>query len=191
MDGTLTRPVLDFAAIRRELGISGGDLAVEIGKLPPSRQEEAWAVVEAHERRALEEQTLQEGCLEFLEKCRDHGLRVGLVTRNSSLSVDHFCREHGIRFDGTVTREFPHLKPHPAPVVHLLQRWRIAPHEALVIGDYRYDIDSGRAAGTFTCFFQNPHTPFHGEDADFVVHSMHELDDLVFGASPAPGRPPP
>jgi hypothetical protein len=36
------------------------------------------------------------------------------------------------------------------------------------------------AAGTRTCFFQNPGLPFYGEKADFVVRSMAELQAIVW-----------
>ena len=41
-------------------------------------------------------------------------------------------------------------------------------------------IESGRAAGTRTCFFQNPGHSFHGKNADYVVSSMRELEALLF-----------
>jgi len=180
MDGTLTKPVIDFGAIRRELAIPIGDLTVEIERLAPSARRKAWAIIEAHEERALHEQTLQDGCLELLRKCRNHSLKVGLVTRNAGRSVDHFCERHGFVFDGVVTREFDVLKPHPGPVLHLLRAWSLPARSVLTIGDYLYDIQSGQAAGTRTCFFQNPGAAFHGQDADFTCTSMLEIDRIVF-----------
>ncbi|MBN1556652.1 MAG: HAD family hydrolase [Lentisphaerae bacterium] len=179
LDGTLTRPVLDFRAIRRELDLPEGDLAELIARLAPAERRRAWAVIEAHEARALENRELQEGCLDLLRACRRHGLKVGLVTRNSRRSADDFCRAYAVRFDGVVTREFPRLKPHPAPVRHLIEQWRLDPGRVLMVGDYRHDIESGRAAGTQTCFFQNPGLPSYGRRADFVVSSMRELGRLL------------
>lgn len=183
MDGTLTRPAIDFADMRRELDIPRGDIVAEILKRSPAAQKQAWAIIEAHEERALRDQALQPGCLQMLARCRAAKLRMGLVTRNSSRSVAHFCKAHGVAFDGVVTREFPHIKPHPAPVLHLLGQWGIPPADALVVGDYVHDIESGRAAGTRTCFFQNKGLTFHGEHADYVAHSMAELEDVIFGAA--------
>lgn len=184
MDGTLTRPVIDFDGLRRDLGMAQGDLVDEIEKLPPEQQRAAWAIVERHEARAMEELQPQEGCAEFLAKCNRNGIKLGVVTRNVQRSVDLFCRQCGVAFDGVVTREFGILKPRPEPVQHLLEQWRIAPGAALMIGDYVYDIQSGKAAGTRTCFFHNPGHSFYGQEADHVVRSMVELDRLVF---PGPG----
>ena len=139
------------------------------------------------EDKALRQQKLQEGCLELLQACSRNHVKTGVVTRNARRSVDHFCREHGVRFDGVITREFSVLKPHPGPILHLLEKWRMDPGLVLTVGDYLYDIECGRAAGTKTCFFQNPGKPFYGENADFVVNSMAELERLVFPGAVSEG----
>jgi HAD superfamily hydrolase (TIGR01509 family) len=180
MDGTLTVPMLDFKAIRREIGIQGGDLVVEIGKRPPGEQKLAWEVIEAHEERAAKAMQLQPGALDLLSACRSRAVKLGLVTRNAARSVEELCRRFSLRFDAVVTREFPHMKPHPGPVLHILDAWRVDPREVLTVGDYLYDLQSGRAAGTQTCFFHNPGTTSYAQDADFSVASMAELSRLVF-----------
>jgi HAD superfamily hydrolase (TIGR01549 family) len=181
MDGTLTLPAIDFPAIRRELGIPAGDLIVSIDSLPAEARRRAWAVVEAHEERAVRAQRLQNGAAELLAECRRQGVRLGLVTRNSRRSVESLCQKFGLQFDAAITREFRSVKPDPGPVLHVLSQWEMPPARALVVGDYRHDIECGRAAGAKTCFFQNPGTPFYGEHADFVVASMAELRRIVLG----------
>ncbi len=183
MDGTLTKPVLDFGAIRREIGLPAGDLAVEIASLAAPDQERAWAVIRLHEAMARENQALQEGCLELLEECRRHEMKLGILTRNEKSSVEHLCRRFDLCFDVVVTREFEHIKPHPGPVLHMLGLWQLMPVQALMIGDYIHDIECGRAAGADTCFFLNPGCPDFSDDADYTVSSMQELHRLVFGNS--------
>lgn len=181
MDGTLTVPVLDFNAIRDEIGLdTRGDLSDDILRLDPVAQARAWAVVERHEQRAMEQQTLQTGALELLARCRSTGMRVGLATRNTRASVDHFMHRFNFQFDGITTREEPPLKPHPRAILRLIDPWGVPPALTLVVGDFRHDIESGYAAGTRTCFFQNPGVPFTGERADFVVDSMQALAELIF-----------
>jgi HAD superfamily hydrolase (TIGR01549 family) len=180
MDGTITRPIIDFESIRKELGILSGDLLNEINKLTETEQKKAWAVIERHEDRALQKLELQSGARELLEKCARHNIKIGVVTRNLRRSVDYLCRQHNIRFDAVVTREFPLVKPHPGPVLHMLEQWGIPPAKALMVGDYIHDIECGRTAGAQTCFFQNPGKPSYEKDADFIACSMAELAGIIF-----------
>jgi HAD superfamily hydrolase (TIGR01549 family) len=180
MDGTLTRPTLDFQAIRREIGVPAGDLVEEIGKLPPARRAAAWSVIEAHEERAIGAQQLQDGVEPLFDACRRSGVRRAILTRNTRKSVDALCAKYGLRVDTVVTREFFFIKPHPAPIRHILAEWAIPPERVLTIGDYVHDIACGRAAGTRTCLFRNPDRPDDDTGADYVVRSMAELRRLVF-----------
>ena len=41
-------------------------------------------MIEAHEERALRDQTLQDGCLALLDRCRAEGLRIGVITGTDS-----------------------------------------------------------------------------------------------------------
>lgn len=180
MDGTLTEPTIDFGSIRRELGFEPGDLAAQILALPEDDRRRAWQVIERHEEHAMRAQKLQSGAAELLGECRRAGLRLGLLTRNARKSVDHLCGRYRLVFDIVITREFSFIKPHPAPLLRMIETWSLAPDQVLMIGDYRFDIDCGRAAGTRTCFFQNPGQTWYGQDADYTVHSMAELSGIVF-----------
>lgn len=181
MDGTLTRPTLDFAAIRRELGLGPGDVAHQIQALPADQQRAAWAIIERHEEEAMLRQELQEGAAALLADLRRDGCRLGIVTRNARRSVDHLCRRFHLEFDAVVAREFPYMKPHPEVILHILRIWAMPPQAVLTVGDYVHDLDCGRAAGTATCFFHNAGHTFHGAGADFVVSSMQQLRAILDG----------
>ncbi len=194
MDGTLTVPCLDFDAIRKEIGLpDGGDLAVQIAEMSPQEQAMAWEIIERHESRAIEKQELQEGCAELLERCRQCGVRLGVVTRNVEESARQLCARFSLEFDTILTREFEHMKPHPGPILHILGEWDLDAPNALTVGDYIHDIQCGSAAGTRTCYFQNPGRSCVGCTPDHVVSSMAELEALLFPAAekPEPGRQEP
>jgi HAD superfamily hydrolase (TIGR01549 family) len=184
MDGTLTIPVLDFDALREDLGMSGGDIAHYVRALPEPEQSVAWAVVEQHEIVAREQMQLQEGCLALLGRARAVGLKLGILTRNGPESVVPLLRHTGEIFDPVITREFSHVKPHPAPVYEILGAWGVRAGEVLVVGDYIHDVECGRAAGTKTCHFWNAGCVDYRAEADFWVRSMAELDVLLFGLDP-------
>jgi HAD superfamily hydrolase (TIGR01549 family) len=180
MDGTITRPTLDFHRIRAEIGLPPGDLTEVIAALPEPEQARAWQIIEAHEEAALHRQELQEGCAELLEACRANGMRIGVLTRNTQVSVDHLCARFDLCFDAALTREFPHMKPHPAPILHMLAQWQISPAAAIMVGDYVHDLECGRAAGTTTCFFRNAGCADYSDGADYTVSSMLQLQAVLF-----------
>lgn len=52
-----------------------------------------------------------------------------------------------------LTRDFQPPKPAAAPLLHICNRWSLAPHEVAMVGDGEDDIICGRAAGTRELFF--------------------------------------
>ena len=180
MDGTLTIPVLKFQQIREELGLEGPeDLTVQIEKMSPERRRRAWAWVERHEDEASCNARLQAHARVLLENLRQRGWRLGLLTRNTRKSVDALCTRFQLCFDSVLTREHPFIKPSPEPVLTICTEWNIAPHEVMVVGDYRHDIESGNRAGSLTCFVHNDGAADFSEMADFTVTSLSELGELL------------
>lgn len=41
-------------------------------------------------------------------------------------------------------------KPHPAGIDHILQHWQANSDDAIMVGDYEYDLSAGRSAGVHT-----------------------------------------
>jgi HAD superfamily hydrolase (TIGR01549 family) len=181
MDGTLTVPAIDFAAVRKDIGMPTGDILLEMEKWPEERRARAWEVIERYESAVTVATELQEGCSDFLLKLRGNGCKTAILTRNSRKSVNAFLEKIGIPFDSILTREHTHVKPSPVPVEDILTELDLGASEALVVGDYVHDLEAGAAAGTATCFFQNPDAASFAEFADFTVASYTELDKIVFG----------
>jgi len=179
MDGTITIPVIDFKKIREELKIFTGDLIEVIEKLPDEQKKKAWRIIESHEEEGLKKMRIQPDAKEVLARFKDSNIKIGLLTRNSWKSVTALIHILGIDFDTVLTREFPHVKPSPVPVEHILSEWKITPDETLVVGDYIHDIESGNKAGAYTCFFENSNVSSFSEFADYSVKTFMELEKLV------------
>ena len=176
MDGTLTVPMLDFRVIRREAGLpEKGDIISLLREMPEKRRKKVWKIIERHEEEALTKMELQKGVKEILSHIIRGKSRLGLLTRNSPRSVNVFLKRIGIGFDCVITRDYPHLKPSPEPVLHMLEKWNVPPELSLVVGDYIHDIECGKAAGAKTCFFANPGKTSYAEFADYAVSSFEEL----------------
>ena len=59
--------------------------------------------------------------------------------------------------------------------------------ELLVVGDYAFDIQAGKRAGALAMYLHNDTAePFHGEGADFVVHSLAEALAVIRRGLPLP-----
>jgi HAD superfamily hydrolase (TIGR01509 family) len=179
MDGTITEPVLDFDMIRQEVleatGCSG-----DVETYPEKHKKTAWDIILRHEKHAEENQKIRPGLHDFLESCRHHRIPCGLLTLNCQRSVDALIRKYDLMFDIVITREHQNPKPHPAPVLEMTSAWNVAPSATLLIGDYIHDIECGKAAGTQTCFFQNPAAEDFTQHADYTVQSIQQLHKLVF-----------
>ena len=181
LDGTLTRPILDFAAIRAAVGL-GEPLLESMLALPAGpERERAFAVLERFEAEAAERAELNEGAREILDVLSRRGIPAGLVTRNSRASARRTLERHALRFDIVVTRDDAPPKPRPEPLLRICEHFGVPPAEALMVGDFRLDVLAGHRAGTRTALLTN------GRDAswlpeappDHVVERLLELESLL------------
>lgn len=184
MDGTLTVAMHDFDAIRAELGLPAGKpILEELATLP---EREARALFERLDRLELDlarRARAAAGAVALLETLAARSARLGILTRNSFANALETLRACGLErfFDGAciVGREAAAPKPDPGGIHHLLDAWRAAPQQAVMVGDYRYDLLAGRAAGTATVYVdQSGAFPF-AEHADVSVQSLEELAALL------------
>jgi pyrophosphatase PpaX len=73
-------------------------------------------------------------------------------------------------------------KPHPEAVLKALERMRVPPAEAIMIGDIPADIEAGRAAGAATIGVVSDLHPADillSAGADAVIERLDQLIDLV------------
>ncbi len=105
LDGTLTRPYLDFGRLRQQLDISNGDILKWVAELPPAEQAQALRIIEAFEQDGVAHAEWNDGASETLHEIRLMGLPVAIVTRNSRTSLEAVCRRLGIAADLLVGRE--------------------------------------------------------------------------------------
>jgi hydrogenase expression/formation protein HypE len=194
-DGTLTVPgTLDFAAVRAAVGCPTGMGLLEYLSAIENVEERLTkeAVLAAMEVAAADETRENEGARELIERLHRSGVPLGIITRNSRESIDRsFAKLAHIdpaHFQVIVTRDLP-LPPKPFPdgVLYAAGRLGVEPRELLVVGDYAYDIQAGKRAGALAMYLHNdPSGPFHGEDADFVVHSLAEALSVIRRGLPLP-----
>jgi phosphoglycolate phosphatase-like HAD superfamily hydrolase len=104
---------------------------------------------------------------------------VALHTLETCGLAHHFHPDH------VLGRECADPKPSPEGIARLLAAWAADPEDAVMVGDYRDDAETGRAAGVATVLVRRRH--HHADhEADYVVD---RLDTLIEALDP-PTSPP-
>ncbi|MFT3786433.1 MAG: HAD family hydrolase [Tepidisphaeraceae bacterium] len=187
MDGTLTRPCLDFDGIRAEMQITGPILEA-LRAMNEPRLSACKQILDRHESRAAVESELNDGCHDVLTWLRSHGIRTALITRNSATSVRTVLARHALDFEFILTRDFEPTKPHPAPILRACEQLDVAPAEAWMVGDGCHDIEAGNAAGTPTVWIShNESKPFEAKPWR-TVPTLHDLLALLRSTIERPVR---
>jgi HAD superfamily hydrolase (TIGR01509 family) len=114
--------------------------------------EERWAEADARWLRHYceEEVVLIDGAREALLRIRDAGLAAGLVTSGDRVRVSRELTDLGVAelFQALVCAEdTAERKPRPEPLLLALDRMRLAPGQAVYIGDSPEDVQMAQAAG--------------------------------------------
>lgn len=97
---------------------------------------------------------LKDGAREFVEYCRENGIRLGIATSNSRLLVENVMGVHGILdFFDTIVTGCDVKKGKPAPDVYLeaARQCKVMPKRCLVFEDIVPGIMAGKAAGMKVC----------------------------------------
>lgn len=180
LDGTLTRPQHDFDAIRVELGIPAGRPILEyLETLPRSRAIPLRRRLDAIEDALVEAAEPQPGCLALLEHLAARRAELGILTRNSRSNAWRCLQILGVAdlFDPecVLGRSEAPPKPDPAGILALLQRWQCQPDDAVMVGDFRFDLEAGRAAGVLTVHLDTAAVFPWPELADHRVGSLTEI----------------
>lgn len=180
LDGTLTKPYLDFDAIRREIGIASGPILEAIAKLDAAARRDAEVILLRHEWEAARNATLYEGAVETVAECRAMGYGVAILTRNARVVVDFVLEQHGFVVNTIRTRDDGAIKPAAEPVLSICRELEVDPLKSWMVGDYLFDILSGKAAGTRTVLMVGSQPfPEYAPQADHVIRRLSELLAIV------------
>jgi HAD superfamily hydrolase (TIGR01509 family) len=183
LDGTLTRPHLDFARIRLEIGLpsaSAAPILEALAEMDAESRTRATAILERHEHEAAQASELNPGAIVVIEALRSRNVPVGILTRNSRTCTQIVIDLHGLEIDCVHTREDGPVKPAPDAILAMCLRWQAEPARVWMVGDYLFDVQAGRSAGTRTVLMvaDQPLPPFASQ-ADHVIRRLDELPVLM------------
>ncbi len=180
MDGTLTRPLLDFAAIKRDLGLRPDDAILEaMERMTPVDRRAAEATLDRHEHGAAERSTLNDGCLPLLDALRDARLPFAIVTRNSRAALEIVWQKHELPPCPTVTRDDAAFKPDPEPLRLAARLLELPAGSCWMIGDGEYDILAARAADMPSVWLSHGDAREFDAEPDATIQQLSELAPLL------------
>ncbi|HEX6241687.1 MAG TPA: HAD family hydrolase [Polyangiales bacterium] len=180
LDGTLTLAVHDFDAIRAELGVPPGKPILEhIASLPREEGRTLEARLLELERALCQETNAADGAEELLASLHARGAKLGVLTRNARelalLTLEHVGLARFFEPEAVLGREQARPKPHAEGFERLALRWRIHPRHCAMLGDFRFDLEVGRAVGALTVHIDPSGTFAWPELTDIAVRSLREL----------------
>lgn len=173
-DGTLAELRIDFQLMKKRVGALAGvflerpvspnaspalewieELSLMLCEHDPAAVPEfksrCGLLITAMEMEAAQKGRLFPFTLEVLERLRNQGLQLGVITRNCTAAVRVVFPEIECYVRVFLAREDAiRIKPHPD---HLLQAVRflgVNPWECLMVGDHRIDIQTAKRAGTLS-----------------------------------------
>ncbi len=194
-DGTLTKPdALDFSVIKKTLGCPKEIPVLEFIESIPDRQKKADAFVELNcfESLGAANSEPNPGAEDLIRTIHSIGLPMGLITRNSIDSVKAALKNfNGVGlddFDIVITRDDPVMpKPSPEGILLAARRLNIEPRHILMVGDFVFDIDAGRNAGTLTALLDvNPRVDKSSLQCDIIISCLTDLEPVLQMGSPLP-----
>jgi phosphoglycolate phosphatase len=154
LDGTLVDSRLDFDCMRRQMNLpKGAPLLETIAQLPSEQAADCWRILEEHEGQGAEIALPMPGVPELLHALHRLQVRIGVITRNGRQFARATLDRLRLAPDALVTRDDGPPKPDPAGLLKILSAWDMAPTRAAIIGDFRFDLEAGRAAGIRTVLY--------------------------------------
>jgi HAD superfamily hydrolase (TIGR01549 family) len=187
MDGTLTVPVHDFPAIKRQLGIRPDeDILHHLAALPEAERAEKKAWLLEHERELALGSNAAAGAVELVRYLCQRGDRVGILTRNAHelalITLEAIGLSDCFDIEDIVGRDETVPKPDPAGLLHLAQRWQITPEQLVMVGDHLNDLECARNAGARSILVNLPENPWP-DFGDAIAKDCHEIRQWVDGES--------
>lgn len=188
-DGTLTLPgTLDFHQIRQALGIPENKPVLEF----IDQIEDAHHKTDLHKqlatfemdgaRRAEPNPGVEKMVLTFKER----QIPMGIISRNSRQAIlhafDKFKSLTPANFQFIISRDddLPY-KPNPDALLWAAEKLGVNPENMLMVGDYKFDLEAGRAASCPTALLAqfSDEPPEWAAQADIAAPSAEKLQALI------------
>ena len=180
LDGTLTVAIHDFVEIRRMLGVPEGvDILGHLDALPEEQGLVARGRLLEIEEEIAGRTERAVGALELLQLLHERGVTLGVLTRNardialrtlSRIGLSPYIDPHHV-----LGRDEAVAKPDPDGIFKLALSWGMPASALVMVGDYSFDLMTGRAAGAATVHVDPTRSFRWPELTDVAVGTLAEL----------------
>jgi HAD superfamily hydrolase (TIGR01509 family) len=184
MDGTLTLSIHDFDGIKRILGLPIDQPILEaLNSLPAAQAAQLHQQLDVLELDIAHQATAQSGARELLTKLRSRGAQIAILTRNSKPNAEATLAACGLAeffpSELILSRHCCSPKPSPEGILQLLSGWSAEPDRSVMVGDYVFDLEAGRRAGSATVYL-DPTGEFPWQDhADLQITNLSEITEML------------
>ena len=168
-DGTLADTAPDLAAAVNRMRVEQGHAPLPIERLRPFASAGARGLVHAafgvkpgdpdyaalretfleyYAERVCAETALFPGIAELIEELRQRRIAWGIVTNKATRFTERLIAELKLDPDCVACGDTtPHLKPHPASLLHAAHQIQVSPQNCCYLGDDLRDMKAAQAAG--------------------------------------------
>ncbi|EPJ54684.1 MAG: HAD-superfamily hydrolase subfamily IA [Osedax symbiont Rs2] len=155
LDGTLTNPVHDFAQMRSSLGMAeNADILQTIAETEGEQRLILTQQLDKLEAHYAARASAATGVENLIAQLAEKNCQLGIFTRNTKemalLSLQAIGVAQYFDSDFIIGRDQAPHKPNPVGLTQLLEQWQVKVSDAVMVGDFRFDLEAGRAAGTAT-----------------------------------------
>jgi HAD superfamily hydrolase (TIGR01549 family) len=171
LDGTLVDSGLNFDLMRQEMGLPEGHAILEaLAEVPAGPEKQTMLhILAQHEATGAVNATLIDGVADVLSLLQECQIPVAVLTRNSRQMAMRMLQKFNIAVSQLVAREDAPPKPDPAGLFLIAERWSLPTKRLLMCGDYKFDLEAGRAAGMITILYAPGVRPQFADLADYVI----------------------
>lgn len=180
LDGVLVHSPLDLAAIKFELFGDTKTYIIEgIENLPEAERAEKNRILLEREMEAAAESVLAPNVRELFRWLESRGIQRGVITRNAREVVELISKKHSIDLGVIIARGDSRPKPDPDSVLTACRILGVNPEEAVMVGDFRFDIEAGKNSGAKTVFVETEKFKDLQCGEDARISNLSELKDII------------
>ncbi len=149
-----------------------------IGTAEPTKRAELFSVLQGHVREAVDKLCeIEPDAVYMLQTLKEKGYKIALCSNGDLDYIETCLNKLGIKnyFNAVKTNQYGMSKKHN--IGELLKQF--TPEKAVMTGDRREDVTSGKANGIMTVAIKNNFGDSDVEEADIMVYNHKEMLEAI------------